>query len=103
MPNKFNNIPKNKKSYVVVRTYSAGVHVGFLESRLGREVVLSEARRIWTWKGAFTLSEVSQLGINEGSRLSMVVPSITLTEAIEIIPTSELAQVNIRSLAEYKP
>lgn len=31
---------------VIVRTYSAGVHVGTLHSREGREVVLKDARRI---------------------------------------------------------
>ena len=35
--------------YVVVRTYSAGVHSGYLESQNGKEVVLSSARRLWYW------------------------------------------------------
>lgn len=34
---------------VIVRTYSAGVHFGTLESRNGKEVVLKDARRIWDW------------------------------------------------------
>lgn len=72
---------------VLVRTYSAGVHVGVLKSRDGREVVLEQARRIWSWKGAFTLSAVATKGVDRSeSRISVAVPEITLTEAIEIIP-----------------
>ena len=83
-----------KKPYVVVRTCSAGVHVGVLESQDGKQVVLSTARRLWYWKGAFTLSEVSQTGVAGGSKLSVAVPRITLTEAVEIIPASmEAAQI----------
>jgi len=32
--------------YVIVRTYSAGVFAGYLESRNGQEVVMRKARRI---------------------------------------------------------
>lgn len=37
-----------KRKYVIVRTYSAGVFAGFLESRKAREVVLTKARRLWS-------------------------------------------------------
>lgn len=72
--------------YVVVRTYSAGVHVGVLGQRAGKEVVLQDARRIWSWQGANSLSEIALRGVGSGSRVSEVVPTILLTEAIEIIP-----------------
>jgi hypothetical protein len=87
---------------VIVRTYSAGVHFGTLVSHNGKEVVLSNARRIWYWEGAFTLSAVSQKGITEKSKLSMEVPEILLTEAIEIIPCSEAAAAIVRALKVYE-
>lgn len=93
---------KKKLQYVIVRTYSAGVHVGELEVRKGREVTLRNARRIWSWAGAFTLSEISQNGIS-GGRISCVVSEITLTEAIEIIPASQKAEECLRVITEYKP
>ena len=72
---------------VLVRTYSAGVHIGTLVKREGREVELANARRLWSWKGAFSLNEVTTKGINrKDSRISVAVPTITLIEAIEIIP-----------------
>jgi hypothetical protein len=64
-----------------------------LKSIEGMQVILSDARRLWSWKGAFTLSEVAMSGINpKGSRMSVSVPEILLTEAIEIIPTTEVAR-----------
>lgn len=75
--------------YVVVRTYSAGVHVGVLQKRDGKEVVLSDARRIWSWKGANTLHEIALHGVGKGSNVSEPVPTITLTEAIEVIGCSD--------------
>lgn len=75
---------------VLVRTYSAGVHIGTMTSREGREVVLANARRLWSWAGAFTLSAVATKGVDrKNSRISTAVPTITLTEAIEIIPITD--------------
>lgn len=85
-----------EKSFVLVRTYSAGVHVGTLVNHEGKEVTLRDARRIWRWRGANTLNEVSQKGVdNEWSRISEPVPEITLTEAIEVIPCSDIARENL--------
>ena len=35
--------------YSMVRTYSAGVFAGYIESRNGKEIVLRKARRIYSW------------------------------------------------------
>lgn len=72
---------------VIVRTFSAGVHVGTIKEKDGKRVILTNARRIWKWSGAFTLNAVATSGINrQESRISCSVPEIELTEAIEIIP-----------------
>jgi hypothetical protein len=88
---------KTKLPYVVVRTYSAGVHVGELVSRKGKEAMLLNARRIWSWRGANSLSEIATAGVDDGSRVSVPVPSIELTEAIEIIQTTEAGEANLRA------
>jgi len=82
---------------VIVRTYSAGVHYGILQSREGKEVTLTNARRIWSWQGRNTLHEIALNGIGKGSRVSEQVPSILLTEAIEISECSETADANLRT------
>lgn len=82
---------------VIVRTYSAGVHYGYLVARRGKEVDLVESRRIWRWHGAWTLSEIATAGLDiEKSKVGVPV-SITLTEAIEIIDCAPAAVVSIES------
>ena len=85
-----------------MRTYSAGVHIGELKSRKGKEVVLVNARRLWKWCGAFTLSEVAK-GIKDGSKPSIAIPEIVLTEAIEIIKTSPVAERSLREFSACRP
>jgi len=93
-------MPKKKTAphskFVLVRTFSAGVHVGTLAKRDGKEVTLTDARRIWRWCGANTLHEISQKGASEDwTRISEPVPTIELTEAIELIPCSAEARKNL--------
>ncbi len=78
--------------HCVIRTYSDGVHLGTVAKVDGMEVLLTGARRIWIWKGAFTLSEVATLGIDKQSRLAVEVPEVYLTQVISFTPTSEQAR-----------
>ena len=89
--------------HVIVRTYSAGVHFGTLKGREGQEVVLANARRLWYWEGAFTLSAVSLDGVKKSSKLSVTVPEILLTEAVEIVPCSAKASKNLSELEAHDP
>jgi len=85
-----------KNPIVVVRTHSAGVHVGELVQRDGKEVTLANARRVWRWRGANTLHELSQKGAAQDyTRISDPVPSIVLTEAIEVIECSAAGADNL--------
>jgi len=90
--------------FVVIRTYSAGVHAGYLKKREGKEVTLVNSRRIWQWKGANELCGLAMKGIkfpNE-SRISPVQTEIVLTEAIEILDTTSIAQKTILEAPEWK-
>jgi len=76
--------------FVLIRTYSAGVHFGTLVERNGQEVVLSNARRLWQWSGALSLSEIAMKGITiSSSKISVPVDEIILTQAIEIISVNK--------------
>lgn len=85
--------------FVVVRTYSAGVHAGILEEKDGKEVRLTSAYRIWYWdipkKGTGSLSAVAEFGCGPKSKIAGPVAMIELTEAIEIIAASEESQNSI--------
>lgn len=86
---------------VLVRTYSAGVHFGYLKHRKGKEVILTNARRLYLWSGALSLSEVAVNGVElKNSKITVNVPEILLTEAIEIIKMTEKAA---KQMMEAKP
>ena len=81
----------------VVRTYSAGVHFGTVAAHNDKQVVLTNARRIYYWEKAFTLSAVATHGIGGNSKVSCVTDEILLTEAIELIPMTEKAIKNLEA------
>jgi hypothetical protein len=83
--------------YVIVRTFSAGVFAGELESRTGREVVLRNARRIWRWAGAATLSQLAMEGTKDpvNCKFPREVDRVELLEAIEILDVTESARASI--------
>jgi len=100
-----NSAPKLAKhpfigKHCVVRTYSAGVHLGTVKSVDGSQVILEAARRLWKWEGAFTLHEVSQAGVSKTSRIAAEVPTISLSDMIELIPTSEKARKSFEACNE---
>ena len=86
--------------YVIVRTYSAGVFAGLLESRSGREVVLTQARRLWYWAGAASLSQLAMSGTTKPSecKFPIAVDRIELLEAIEILDVTNVAQSSIEAV-----
>lgn len=86
--------------YVIVRTYSAGVFAGELESRNGREVILKNARRIWYWSGAASLSQLAMEGTSnpKDCKFPCPVDRIELLEAIEILYTTPKARKSIEDV-----
>ena len=90
----------NVGDYVICRTYSAGVFAGTLKSRNGQEVVLTDARRLWYWDGAASLSELSVSGTKKpkNCKFPVAVPEVTLLQAIELLPVSEEAQKSIEGV-----
>lgn len=95
---------ENKLPWVVVRTHSAGVHVGYLAKKEGDEVTLTDSRRIWYWDGAASLSQLSQEGVTkpQNCKFAMVIPEIVLKGWIEIIPATEKAKTSILGVPEWK-
>lgn len=89
-----------KKRYVIVRTYSAGCFAGELISRNGKEVTLKNARRLWQWSGAASLSQLAVDGTNAPAscKFPAPTPNHELTEAIEIIDATPTARASIESV-----
>ncbi len=90
--------------YVIVRTYSAGVFAGYLKSHEGKEVVLLNARRLWYWKGAASLSQLSEEGVKHPNdcKFPCEVACVTLIEAVEILAVTRAAQDSIAGVPVWK-
>lgn len=83
--------------YCMVRTYSAGVFAGTIKERSGKEATLTNARRIWYWDGAASLSQLATDGTSkpENCKFPVAVDEVLLTEVIEIIPITDKAKASI--------
>lgn len=84
----------------LIRTYSAGVHIGDVVAVNGMEVQLQNALRLWKWEGGgLSLSAVANNGI-KGGRLNET-GEVYLTNAIEFIPTTKEAEKTYAKFIEY--
>ena len=98
-------IPKTtmpEKDYVIVRTHSAGVFAGYLTERSedGKKGKVLQARRLWYWDGAASLSQLSQEGVSkpENCKFPCEVPFVELTEIIEVLSCTEKAKESIAGI-----
>ena len=88
------------RQYVIARTYSAGVFAGYIQNREGKEIHLVNARRIWRWEGAASLSQLAMEGTSkpEECKFPCAVESVLLTELIELLPCTEKARLSIEGV-----
>ena len=95
-----NNIGKK----VIIRGDRSGVEFGTLVAQDGREVTLANARRIWYWDGAASLSQLATDGTSNPAdcKFTVTVESITVLDAIEIIPCTDKAIRSIEEVPAWK-
>lgn len=91
-------------NYKIVRTYSAGVFAGYVVSRNGREVVMHNARRLWYWDGASSLSQLAMEGTvrPENCKFPCEVDRVELLEVIEILDVTDKAKESIANVSVWK-
>jgi len=93
-----------KKPYVIVRAHTAGVHAGYLESRKGDTVTLSESRRLWKWFGG-SLSEVANHGPATGDNKfggPVLKTEIVSPQGFEIAECRPAAIKAIKAVPEWR-
>jgi hypothetical protein len=96
----------NKAGYAIVRCISAGVFMGHVaESDLAKGTVkLKDARRLWYWSGAASLSQLATDGTvkPKDCKFPCAVAEISLTQVIEVIPVTSKAFDSINSVPVWK-
>lgn len=93
--------------FYIVRTYSAGVFAGNIKSRStdGKQIVMTDAIRLWYWEGAFTLSALAHVGTTkpDSCKFAMPVNEVELTEVIEVLKCTDAAEKSIKEARIWKP
>jgi len=94
------DLNKVSGDYVIVRTYSAGVFAGTLIKKEGDEVELANARRLWQWYGAASLSQLAMEGVKqpEKCKFPCEVSKIVLIGVIEIANCTQIAINSIKGV-----
>lgn len=90
--------------YVLIRADRAGVFVGYLKEEQGSTVVLLQARRIFYWSGAATLSQLAIDGTKKPKdcKFPEAVNKIKILGVIEIIEVTEKAKKSIDGVLVWK-
>lgn len=97
--------PVNGLKYCVIRTYSAGVHIGYVKEfgiKAPQHAKLLKSRRLYNWTNACSLSQVAMDGVADTSKIAMELPEIELTDVIEVIPCSEKSAKFFKEAKSWK-
>lgn len=94
-------------TYYIVRTDKAGVFFGQIigsakDAIKNKSVTMTNLRKIHYWEGAGAIEQISQDGVNDSSRLTVVVPKMEIADPIQIIPCTKKATSNLINQEEWK-
>lgn len=90
--------------YVIIRSTNAGCFAGSLESRDGDAVVLTDARRLWYWAGAASLSQLAVEGTSrpKDCKFPPAVSRHEILGVIEILDVTKAARASIEGVAPWR-
>ena len=99
-------VTKKGLTYCIIRTYSAGVWSGWIDTK-NKDLcqTVYEARRLYRWWSEFTLSALAMKGVKPGkekeNKYAMPVDMVILKQVIEVIPCTEIAKEQIVNIPNY--
>lgn len=88
----------------IVRGDRSGVFFGEIKERCGREVTMTNCRRLWYWNGACSLSQLAKEGTvaPKDCKFTVSVDEVLILDAIEIIKCTKEAIESINGVEEWK-
>lgn len=94
----------NENEKKIIRTNTAGVFFGIVESRRGQEAVIRKSRRLWYWAGANALDQLAMEGTKNPleCKFTMEVDRRELTDVVEILDTTNESRSNLESVPVWK-
>lgn len=91
-------------NWVIIRSVSAGCFFGILSQIDGNWAVLEDARRLWHWEGAASLSQLAVEGTKspEHCKFTLPVAKILVADVCEIISCTKAAVKSIQEVPIWK-
>ena len=88
----------------IVRANGAGVFFGEIKEKDGDRVVMTNARRIWYWEGAASLSQLAQEGTSapSGCKFPVPVDEVEVFNVLEILSVTDKAAKSIDAVKVWK-
>lgn len=83
--------------YAIIRSSDSGCWAGYVEDVTGSTVTLLNARRLWYWSGAASLSQLAMEGVSKPRecKFPIEVSQVTVLGVCEIIDATEAARKSI--------
>ncbi len=92
----------DQDKYFIVRADRAGVFFGKIKEQTDTSVTMTDVRKIHYWERAAAVEEISQNGVGGGSRLTVVVPEMKISNPIQVIACSEKATETLKAWPVWK-
>ena len=88
------------EQYYIIRGDRSGVFFGQIEERNGQEVKIRNCRRLWYWDGAASISQLALDGTKapNNCKFTVTVDELTILDAIELIPCTEVSVKSIQAV-----
>lgn len=93
------------KPFVVVRSTTASPFFGYLEKEdeVNKTVILCNARRIYYWEGAATLSQLAESGSSKPDKCKFPAPvKVKISNVHEIYYATEEARKNLEGVKVWQ-
>jgi len=94
----------NGLEYKLIRCDRSGAFAGYLKKLDGQQAVILEARRIFYWSGAASLSQLAIDGTSKPNECKFpeAVSEIIVTDCIEVLTVTEKAKESIAKVKVWK-
>lgn len=95
------------EKFSIIRTHSAGVWFGNVKTLNGTIAIITNARRLWYWSGAASLSQLAVEGTKKPRecKFTMTITDsdgVYLPQVIEILSCTKEAIENINAVPVWK-
>lgn len=97
-------LTNQKDNYYIVRANGAGVFFGKIKERKGTEVLMENARRLYYWSGALSVTDIAKNGVTnpKDCKFTAFIDEVLIFNVVEINKCSEKSIKILVEVAEWK-